>query len=68
MKYNKAEAKEAAREILRGIWTAMPYTWDQNDKFDEKSNRSNMDHIINNIKVDGHYCSGNIAEFWSMPD
>ena len=46
----------------------MPYTWDQNDKFDEKSNRSNMDHIINNIKVDGHYCSGNIAEFWSMPD
>ena len=27
-----------------------------------------MDHIINNIKVDGHYCSGNIAEFWSMPD
>jgi len=68
MKYNKKEAKEAAREILKGIWTAMPYTWDQNDKFDEKSNRSNMDHIINNIKVDGHYCSGNIAEFWSMPD
>ena len=68
MKYNKKEAKEAAKEILKGIWTAMPYCWDSEDNFDELANRSNMDHIINNIKVDGHYCSGNIAEFWSMPD
>ncbi|MDG2187011.1 MAG: dihydrodipicolinate synthase family protein [Hyphomicrobiales bacterium] len=68
MQYKKKEAKEAAREILKGVWTAMPYCWDQNDNFDEPANRSNMDHIINNIKVDGHYCSGNIAEFWSMPD
>jgi 4-hydroxy-tetrahydrodipicolinate synthase len=68
MKYSKKEAKEAARELLKGIWTAMPYCWDEDDNFDDVSNRSNMDHIIENIKVDGHYCSGNIAEFWSMPD
>ncbi len=68
MKYSKQEAKEAARELLRGIWTAMPYCWDEDDNFDDVANRSNMDHIIENIKVDGHYCSGNIAEFWSMPD
>ena len=68
MKYSKKEAKEAARELLRGIWTAMPYCWDEDDNFDDVANRSNMDHIIENIKVDGHYCSGNIAEFWSMPD
>lgn len=68
MKYTKKEAKEAARELLKGIWTAMPYCWDEDDNFDDVANRSNMDHIIENIKVDGHYCSGNIAEFWSMPD
>ena len=68
MKYSKKEAKEAARELLKGIWTAMPYCWDEDDNFDDIANRSNMDDIIENIKVDGHYCSGNIAEFWSMPD
>ena len=68
MKYSKQEAKEAARELLRGIWTAMPYCWDEDDNFDDAANRSNMDHVIENIKVNGHYCSGNIAEFWSMPD
>ena len=39
MKYNKKEAKEAAKEILKGIWTAMPYCWDSEDNFDELANR-----------------------------
>ena len=47
MKYNKKEAKEAAKEILKGIWTAMPYCWDSEDNFDELANRANIDHIIN---------------------
>ncbi len=68
MKYAKSEAKEAARETLKGIWTAMPYCWDGDDEFDEAANRANMEHIIAGLRIDGHYCSGNIAEFWSMPD
>lgn len=68
MKYRKNEAKEAARETLKGVWTAMPYCWDASDAFDEAANRANMEHIITGLEVDGHYCSGNIAEFWSMPD
>ena len=68
MKYHKNEAKEAARDTLKGVWTAMPYTWDSNDEFDETANRANMEHIISGLQIDGHYCSGNIAEFWSMPD
>jgi 4-hydroxy-tetrahydrodipicolinate synthase len=68
MKYKKSEAKEAARSILKGIWTAMPYSWDEKDEFDEAANRANMEHIISGLHIDGHYCSGNIAEFWSMPD
>lgn len=68
MKYRKGEAKEAAREILKGVWTAMPYCWDEADEFDEPANRANMEHIVAGLEIDGHYCSGNIAEFWSMPD
>ena len=68
MKYGRGEAKEAAREILKGIWTAMPYCWTEADEFDEEANRANMEHIISALHIDGHYCSGNIAEFWSMPD
>ena len=68
MKYRKDEAKEAARATLRGVWTAMPYCWDAADEFDEAANRANMEHIITGLEIDGHYCSGNIAEFWSMPD
>ena len=68
MNYRKNEAKQAAREILKGVWTAMPYCWDAADEFDEAANRANMEHINSGLQIDGHYCSGNIAEFWSMPD
>jgi len=68
MKYRKQDAKDAAREVLKGIWTAMPYCWTAEDEFDEPANRANMERIITDLKIDGHYCSGNIAEFWSMPD
>jgi 4-hydroxy-tetrahydrodipicolinate synthase len=68
MKYRKNDAKDAAREILKGVWTAMPYCWTDEDEFDEAANRANMERIITDLHIDGHYCSGNIAEFWSMPD
>ena len=68
MKYNKYESKEAAKEMLRGVWTAMPYCWNEADEFDDRANSRNMDHIITKLEIDGHYCSGNIAEFWSMPN
>jgi 4-hydroxy-tetrahydrodipicolinate synthase len=68
MKYTRSEAKDAAREILKGVWTAMPYCWDAADEFDDAANRANMEHIVSGLEIDGHYCSGNIAEFWSMPN
>ena len=68
MKYAKNDAKEAAREILKGVWTALPYTWDEADEFDDDANRRNVEHIISGLEIDGHYCSGNVAEFWSMPN
>ena len=51
MKYKKNEAKEAGHEILRGVWTAMPYCWNADDEFDDKANSSNMEHIITGLNI-----------------
>lgn len=67
MKYNKNEAKDYARETLRGIWTSLPYHFTQDDALDEAAIRRNVDIVISDLKVDGHYSDGNVAEFWSMP-
>ena len=66
MKYRKHEAKEAAKSMLKGVWTALPYSFTEDDRLDEAGNAANLEHCISQLKVDGHYCSGNVAEFWSM--
>src|SRR5690349_15890459 len=66
MKYRKNEAKEAAKQMLRGVWTALPTTFTPDDKIDEKGNAANLEHCISGIKIDGHYCIGNVGEFWAM--
>lgn len=67
MKYRKNDAKEYARERLRGIWTSLPYHFTQDDGLDENAIRRNVDIVISDLKVDGHYSDGNVAEFWSLP-
>lgn len=66
MKYHKHEAKEAAKEMLRGVWTALPTTFTADDKLDEAGNAANLEHCISGLKIDGHYCIGNVGEFWAM--
>lgn len=66
MKYKRNEAKEAAKELLRGVWTALPTTFLDADRLDEKGIASNLEHSITNLKIDGHYCVGNVGEFWAM--
>lgn len=66
MKYRKHEAKEYARETLRGIWSALTTPFTAAGEVDAPAIRRNMDHIIEGLRVDGHYCSGNVAEFWSL--
>ena len=29
-------------------------------------NAANLEHCISELKIAGHYCSGNVAEFWSL--
>ena len=66
MKYSKNEAKEAAKATLKGVWTALPTNFTPDDKLDEAACAWNLEHCISQLKLDGHYCHGNVAEFWSM--
>lgn len=66
MKYSKHEAKEYAKQALHGVWTALPTAFTADDKLDEKGNAANLEHCISKLNLDGHYCIGNVAEFWAM--
>jgi 4-hydroxy-tetrahydrodipicolinate synthase len=66
MKYKKNNAKEAAKEILRGVWTALPTSFLDAERLDEIGIAENLEHCITGLKIDGHYCIGNVGEFWAM--
>jgi 4-hydroxy-tetrahydrodipicolinate synthase len=66
MKYRRNEAKEAAREMLRGVWTALPTNFADDERLDEAANAWNLEYCISELKLDGHYCLGNVGEFWAM--
>ena len=66
MKYRKHEAKEYARTVLKGVWTALPYNFTDADRLDEAAIAYNLEHCITELKIAGHYCSGNVAEFWAL--
>ena len=66
MKYRKNEAKEYARTALKGVWTALPYNFTKDDRLDEAAIAASLEHSIIDLEIEGHYCSGNVAEFWSL--
>lgn len=66
MKYAKNEAKEAAKAMLKGVWTALPTNFTDDDTLDEGATARNLEYCISALQLDGHYCLGNVAEFWSM--
>jgi len=63
--YKKSEAKEWAREILRGQWTTLmtPFTLD--DELDEPGLRRNIQHI-RSLGTRGAGCTWGMGEFWSL--
>lgn len=66
MKYAKREAKEFARERLRGIWAATltPFTDDLG--LDEAGFRRNFRHWIDDLGIAGLFVTGKQGEFFSM--
>jgi 4-hydroxy-tetrahydrodipicolinate synthase len=66
MKYRKSEAKEYARSALKGVWTALPTNFTHDDRIDEAGTAFNLERCISELGIEGHYCLGNVAEFWSL--
>ena len=67
MKYARREAKEYAREKLRGIWAAalMPFRPDDLE-IDAEGFQSNLHHWTGTLGIDGVFISGKQGEFFSM--
>jgi 4-hydroxy-tetrahydrodipicolinate synthase len=66
MKYRKSEAKEYAREHMRGIWAAAMTPFAPDLSIDEAGYRRNMRHWVEDLKIDGLFISGKPGEFASM--
>ncbi|MGH9088873.1 MAG: dihydrodipicolinate synthase family protein [Acidimicrobiales bacterium] len=65
-KYRSSEAKDAAKEKVRGIFSAfcLPETGD--GRFDEKGLRRDIRHYLDVIKADGLYVHGFYGNFWLL--
>lgn len=66
MKYKKRDAKEFARENLRGIWAAALTPFLPDLAVDEMGFRSNLRHWTHDLGIDGLFVSGKQGEFFSM--
>lgn len=65
-KYGRAEAKDAARELIRGIMCAPCTPVDSRGEIDEAGLRHDLRHLIDVIKVDGLYMNGYYGHFWLL--
>ncbi len=66
MKYAKRDAKDYARQNMKGIWAAalQPFTPDLG--VDEAGFRRNLRHWIDDLGLDGFFIAGKQGEFFSM--
>lgn len=66
MKYSKSEAKECARENMRGIWAAALNPFDEAGGFNEVGLRQNIRHWVDDLEIAGLFIAGKQGEFFSM--
>ena len=66
MKYKKNEAKEYSREYMKGIWAAALNPMTPDFAIDENGLRSNLNHWIDDLKIQGFFIAGKQGEFFSM--
>jgi 4-hydroxy-tetrahydrodipicolinate synthase len=66
MKYRKHEAKDYAREHMRGIWAAALNPFNPDFSLDEDGMRRNIRHWIDDLGIAGLFISGKQGEFFSM--
>lgn len=67
MKYRKTEAKDYAREHMRGLWAASLTPFRPGDlSLDEDGFRRNLRHWVDDLQLGGLFISGKQGEFFSM--
>lgn len=66
MKYSKLDAKDYAREHMRGIWAAALNPFQPDGSFDEVGLRQNIKHWVDDLDIQGLFIAGKQGEFFSM--
>ncbi|MGH7073841.1 MAG: dihydrodipicolinate synthase family protein [Stellaceae bacterium] len=66
MKYRKADAKDYAREKMRGIWAAASTPFATNFRLDEEGFAQNLRHWRDDLGIDGVFVAGKQGEFFAM--
>ncbi|MFC6490761.1 dihydrodipicolinate synthase family protein [Nitratireductor sp. GCM10026969] len=66
MKYSKKGAKAYARQHMKGIWAAALTPFTDDLAVDEDGFRRNIDHWIEDLRIDGFFIAGKQGEFFSM--
>ncbi len=66
MKYSKLDAKDYAREHMKGIWAAALNPFNPDFSVDEEGMRSNIRHWVDDLAIQGLFIAGKQGEFFSM--
>ena len=64
-RYRKGEARDWARETLRGQWSTLMTPFTRDDEVDEPGLRANIRHV-RSLGTRGAGCTWGMGEFWSL--
>ena len=62
MKYRKHEAKEWAKENLKGVWVATNTPFTPDFQVDWEGCRHNIRHLVDNLQIKGNFHAGMVGE------
>lgn len=66
MKYRRLDAKDYAREHMRGIWAAALNPFNEDFSLNEEGLRANIRHWTRDLAIDGLFISGKQGEFFAL--
>ena len=66
IKYSKLDAKDYARENMRGIWAAALNPFNEDLSVNEAGLRANIRHWIDDLDIEGLFIAGKQGEYFSM--
>ncbi len=66
MQYGRKDAKAHSRATMKGIWAAALMPFKADGSMDEAGFRSNMEHWITDLGIEGFFIAGKQGEFFSM--